>query len=183
MIALGLGPLALTLLGPGELVEAAVKLFDLSARAGRGFDQFLCQGKGEAVGHDPFSVAVRGDQLEQAHRKRHLLGAYFQARAPAARRRGDRVQGLIARLLVAAHQPVASQGCEKRPTGSVNQLQVLAAAVSGVEEQRAGLDFSLSQDVDKYALKVLVLSPRILLWGVDAAVQGQKITGPATAVH
>lgn len=97
MVELGLRLPTLAPLGPGELLKAAVKFFDLPARAGRGFDQLLGQGEGEIVGHDPFNVAVGGDKLEQVHRKRHLLEAYFQPGAPAARRRSYRVQCLSSR--------------------------------------------------------------------------------------
>lgn len=58
MVALRLGAATLALFGPGELLEATVKLLDLPARAGRGFDQLLGQRKGEIVGHYPFNVAV-----------------------------------------------------------------------------------------------------------------------------
>lgn len=58
VVALGLGPAALAFLGPGELLEVAVKLFHLPARAGRGLDHGLGERKGKVVGHDPLHVAV-----------------------------------------------------------------------------------------------------------------------------
>ncbi len=64
MVALGLSAAALTSPGPGELLEAAVKLLHLPARARGGLDQLLGQGEGEVVGNDPFHVTVWGDHPE-----------------------------------------------------------------------------------------------------------------------
>ena len=90
---------------------------------------------------------------------------------------------MIARLFTTAHQSVAFQGGEKRPTGPVNQFQVIVAAVPGVEEQRACLDFAFRYDVREQGLEMLAFGELVLFRGVNAVIQGQKIADRAAAVH
>ena len=83
VVALCLGLAALAFFGPGELLETAVELLDLSAHLHGGDDHFPRQVCPQVVGNHPFNVAVCGHQLEEFHRKRHLFHPHLQPLTPA----------------------------------------------------------------------------------------------------
>jgi hypothetical protein len=103
-------------------LETAVELLDLPAYFNRVNDHLPVQMRGLEVGNDPFNAAVWGNQLEELNRKRHLWQPHLYAPAPATGRGRQRVERLLARFFVQAHEAVAFQGGEKGPSRAVKLL-------------------------------------------------------------
>lgn len=90
---------ALIFFRAGQLFEAAMKFLYLPAYLHRIIDHFPAQMRKQAVGYHPFNAAVRGNQLEELQRKRHMLYPYLHAPTPAAGRWLERVEDLVTRFL------------------------------------------------------------------------------------
>ena len=139
--------------------------------------------RGQVVGHDSLNIAACGHQLEKFDSKRHFLPAHFHARAPAPFRRFERVRDLIARFFRYAHAAVTFQGREQGPAGPVDVLEVGAARVPAIKQQRAGLDGAFGHHVVEQGQEMVVSRLLGVLGGTDPIIEGQQAAGRPVAVH
>lgn len=174
MVTLRTSLAALTRLCARELLQFAVKLFDLPTH----LVLFLNRVRARVawtinpvtVRDHPFNVAICGNYLEQSYLERHLFELDYDTLSHLCLRPLYLSEMYVAPLFGEAHQPVALESGDEHQTQSYHQLEVAKGGVPTVEQHPLGL-YSLVRDgVHQHISEVVVFALAVLLWCVDAVI-------------